>query len=174
MSEKLYTVGKIVNTHGIRGELKIVPQTDFLEERFAKGSKLVFFNPEKEELLPVTVESSRNHKNMIIARFQGYNDINEVEKYKGWLLKVEEQYLSELGDEEFYYHEIIGCLVFTEDGEELGTISDILSPGANDVWVVKRSAGKPLLLPYIDEVVLNVDVEQKRVTVHLMEGLLDL
>lgn len=174
MSEKLYTVGKIVNTHGIRGELKIVLQTDFPEERFAKGSKLVFFNPGQGNTLPVTVESSRFHKNMAIVQFQGYNDINEVEKYKGWLLKVEEQYLSELEDEEFYYHEVIGCRVFTEDGEELGKISDVLSPGANDVWVVERSAGKPLLLPYIDEVVLSVDVEQKRVTVHLMEGLLDL
>lgn len=174
MSEKLYTVGKIVNTHGIRGELKIVPQTDFPEERFTKGSKLVFFNPELGSTLPVTVESSRFHKNMAIVRFQGYDDINEVEKYKGWLLKVEEQYLSELEDEEFYYHEIIGCRVYTEEGEELGTISDILSPGANDVWVVERPKGKPLLLPYIDDVVLGVDVEQKRVTVRLMEGLLDL
>ncbi|MBP1156038.1 MULTISPECIES: ribosome maturation factor RimM [unclassified Paenibacillus] len=174
MSEKLYTVGKIVNTHGIRGELKIVLQTDFPEERFTKGGKLVFFNPEQGSTFPVTVESSRFHKNMIVARFQGFNDINEVEKYKGWLLKVEEQYLSELEDEEFYYHEIIGCRVYTEEGEELGTISDILSPGANDVWVVERSKGKPLLLPYIDDVVLSVDVEQKRVMVRLMEGLLDL
>lgn len=174
MSEKLYTVGKIVNTHGIRGELKIVPQTDFAEDRFAKGSRLIFIEPEQGTKLPVVVESSREHKNVFIVKFQGFTNINEVEKYKGWLLKVEEQYLSDLDDDEFYYHEIVGCAVFTEEGEELGQISEILSPGANDVWVVKRPNGKPLLLPYIDDVVLEVDVEQKKVVVRLMEGLLDL
>ncbi|GLI07046.1 ribosome maturation factor RimM [Paenibacillus tyrfis] len=174
MSEKLYTVGKIVNTHGIRGELKIVPETHFPDERFAKGSKLVFVHPEQGTQLPVTVEAAREQKNMFIIKFQGFTNINEVEKYKGWLLKVEEQYLSELPEDEYYYHEIIGCTVFTEEGEELGTISEILSPGANDVWTVKRPAGKPLLLPYIDDVVLSVDVNEKKVTVRLMEGLLDL
>ncbi|UQZ87310.1 Ribosome maturation factor RimM [Paenibacillus konkukensis] len=173
MSEKLYTVGKIVNTHGIRGDLKIVPQTDFPDERFAKGSALVFFDPQKQTRMPVIVESAREQKKMFVVKFKGFDNINDVEKYKGWLLKVEEQYLSELPDDEFYYHEIIGCTVVTDEGEELGKISEILSPGANDVWVVEREKGKPVLLPYIDEVILEVDVENKRVKVHLMEGLLD-
>jgi 16S rRNA processing protein RimM len=173
MTEKLYTVGKIVNTHGIRGELKIVPQTDFPEERFAKGSQLLFIDPENYTRLPVTVESSRYHKNMYIIHFKGFTNINEVEKYKGWLLKVEEKFLSDLDEDEFYHHEIVGCTVITDEGQELGTITEILSPGANDVWVVKPKSGKELLLPYIDDVVLNVDVEQKKVTVHILEGLLD-
>ncbi|GAA4871404.1 ribosome maturation factor RimM [Paenibacillus vulneris] len=173
MSDKLFTVGKIVNTHGIRGELKIVPQTDFPDERFAKGSSLVFFDPQKQTRLPVTVESAREHKKMFMVKFKGFDNINEVEKYKGWLLKVEEKYLSELPDDEYYYHEIIGCTVYTDEGEKLGTISEILSPGANDVWVVERESGKPVLLPYIDDVVLEVDVQEKRVKVSLMEGLLD-
>ncbi|WP_282941770.1 ribosome maturation factor RimM [Paenibacillus sp. RC67] len=173
MSEKLYTVGKIVNTHGIRGELKIVPETDFPDERFAKGSTLVFFDPQKETTFPVTVESAREHKKMFMIKFKGFENINDVEKYKGWLLKVEEKYLSELSDDEFYYHEIIGCVVFTDEGEKLGIISEILSPGANDVWVVDRESGKPVLIPYIDDVVLEVDVKEKRVKVSLMEGLLD-
>jgi len=171
--EKMFTVGKIVNTHGIRGELKIVPSTDFPDERFAKGSVLVFFDPQKKTTLPVTVQSAREHKKMFIVKFQGMDHINDVEKYKGWILKVEEKYLSELSDDEFYYHEIIGCKVITVEGEELGTISEILSPGANDVWVVERAQGKPVLIPYIDDVVLEVDVEEKRVKVALMEGLLD-
>ncbi|WP_281887682.1 ribosome maturation factor RimM [Paenibacillus sp. YYML68] len=174
MSDKLYTVGKIVNTHGIRGELKIVPHTDFPDERFAKGSKLLFIDPNTNVRLPVTVESAREHKQMFIVRFAGFTNINEVEKYKGWLLKVEEQYLSELDEDEFYYHEIVGCSVVTEEGETLGEITEILSPGANDVWVVKRPKGKPLLLPYIDDVVLSVSIEEKKVVVRLMEGLLDL
>ncbi|MDF2963192.1 MAG: RimM [Paenibacillus sp.] len=173
MSEKLYTVGKIVNTQGIRGELKIFPETDFPDERFAKGSALVFYNPQNHTTLPVVVESAREHKKLFIIKFQGFSNINEVEKYKGWLLKVEEKYVSELPEDEFYHHEIIGCSVVTDEGEELGTITEILSPGANDVWVVERENGKPVLLPYIDEVVLEVDVAEKRVKVHVMEGLID-
>jgi 16S rRNA processing protein RimM len=172
MSEKLYTVGKIVNTHGIRGELKIIPQTDFPELRFEKGSELVIVDP-AGNTTPVVVEASRLHKNMYLVKFKQFDNINQVEKYKGSLLKVEEKFLAELDEDEYYYHEIIGCKVVTEEGQELGTIVEILSPGANDVWVVKppRGKGKQLLLPYIDDVVLNVDVPAKTVQVRLMEGL---
>jgi 16S rRNA processing protein RimM len=173
MNDKLYTVGKIVNTHGLMGELRIFPETDFAEERFAKGSQLVFVEPKQNMKIAVTIESAREHKKMFIIKFKGFHHINEVEKFKGWLLKVEEQYMFELPDDEFYYHEIIGCQVVTDEGEELGTVSEILSPGANDVWVVERPTGKPVLLPYIDDVILEVDIEKKLVKVHLMEGLLD-
>lgn len=170
MSDKLFTVGKIVNTHGIRGELKIVPQTDF-PERFEKGSELVIETPAGQRI-PVQVEASRIHKTMVLVKFKQFNDINECEKYKGSMLKVEEKYLAELDEDEYYYHEIIGCAVVTEEGQELGTITEILSPGANDVWVVKPPKGKELLLlPVIDEVVLDVDVTGKKVLVRLMEGL---
>jgi 16S rRNA processing protein RimM len=173
MSEKLYTVGKIVNTHGLLGELRIFPETDFAEDRFAKGSSLVFFDPKLNTSFPVIVESAREHKKMFIIKFKGFHHINEVEKYKGWLLKVEEKYLTELPDDEFYYRDILGCSVVTDEGEVLGTIIEILSPGANDVWVVERVNGKPVLLPYIDDVVLEVNIDNKQVKVHLMEGLLD-
>lgn len=173
MSEQLYTIGKIVNTHGLMGELRIFPETDFAEERFAKGSQLVFVEPTTNARIPVTVELAREHRKMYIVKFKGFTHINEVEKYKGWLLKVEGKYMLELPEDEFYYHDIIGCRVVTDEGEELGTISEILSPGANDVWVVKRPSGKPVLLPYIDDVVLEVDIENKLVKVHVMEGLLD-
>ncbi|CAH0122121.1 MULTISPECIES: ribosome maturation factor RimM [unclassified Paenibacillus] len=172
MSHTLFTVGKIVNTHGIRGELKIVPQTDFPEVRFQKGSKLLFQHPETKATVPVVVEGARLHKNMYMVKFEGFHNINEVEKYKGWLLKVSEEHLVELPEDEYYYYEIIGCRVVTDEGDELGVISEILSPGANDVWVVERPQGKPVLLPVIDEVLLDVDVEQKVVKVHLLEGLL--
>jgi 16S rRNA processing protein RimM len=171
MSEKLYTVGIIANTHGIRGELKIVPQTDF-PERFDKGSALVIVDPQNKQT-PVTIQTARLHKNTYIVKFDNFNNINEVEKYKGSLLKVEEKYLEDLGEDEYYYHEIKGCTVVTDEGEELGTITEILSPGANDVWVVNRPKGKQVLLPVIDDVVLSVDVTNKIVKIHLMEGLLD-
>ncbi|MEI7027359.1 ribosome maturation factor RimM [Paenibacillus sp. y28] len=173
MTQKWFTVGQVVNTHGIRGEVKVVSQTHFPEERFAKGSRLALFGEGPQQEQAVIVESARPQKNVYIIKFQGYNNINDVLPYKGWLLKVSEEHRAELEEDEFYYSDMIGCAVVTEEGEELGEIKEILSPGANDVWVVKRPKGKDLLLPYIDEVVLAVDIAAKRVTVRLMEGLLE-
>ncbi|MFD2700082.1 ribosome maturation factor RimM [Paenibacillus shunpengii] len=166
---QFFNVGKIVNTHGIRGELKVLPLTDFPEERFAKGSKLVIDTGEGQ--LPVTVESARLHKNMFVVRLNDFTNINEVEKYKGMMLKVSAEYQTELSEDEFYFHQIVGCEVVTDEGETLGTIKEILTPGANDVWVVKANNGKEILLPYIDDVILHVDVVNQKVIVHLMEGL---
>ncbi|WP_427052627.1 ribosome maturation factor RimM [Paenibacillus sp. TC-CSREp1] len=164
-------VGKIVNTHGIRGELKIMPLTDFPEVRFAKNAELFLFTSD-DRPVPVTVESARLHKNMYIVRLKEYGNINEVEKFKGGMAKVSKENLAELEEGEYYFHQIVGCAVITEEGETLGTITEILTPGANDVWVVKTPAGKEVLIPVIDDVVLDVNVEQKQVKIHLMEGLL--
>jgi len=172
MQEKFYTVGKIVNTHGLRGELKIVPTTDFPEERFKTGSELVIEHEKLDDRVVVHVESARIHKQTYLIKFKEFHDINEVEHFKGGLLKVSSKYLNELEPGEFYYHEIIGCKVVTDDGKELGVIREILSPGANDVWVVHQERGKPVLIPYIDDVVKHVDVKEKRVIIHLMEGLI--
>ncbi|WP_135547104.1 ribosome maturation factor RimM [Paenibacillus cymbidii] len=173
MSGKLYNVGKLVNTHGVRGDVKIISQTDFPDVRFAKGSRLVLVDPSLTRQVEVTVETAREHKDMFFVHFAGIDDINLVEPYKGWLLKVKEEDLLELEEDEYYYHEIVGCDVVTEDGEKLGTITEILSPGANDVWVVERPKGKPVLLPVIDDVLISVDIAAKTVTVRLMEGLID-
>lgn len=174
MSEKLFTVGKIVNTHGIRGEIKVVPHTDFAEQRFASKSELFIVPAKGGTPLPVTVETSRFHKNMYIIKLKEFNGINEVEKFKDNLLKISKDLQEELPENEYYFHEIIGCRVVTDDepAEELGTITEILTPGANDVWVVKSPTGKEILLPSIPDVVLDVDKNAKLVRVHLMEGLL--
>lgn len=173
MSGKLFNVGDVVNTHGIRGELKVVSHTDFPEERFAKGSKLVLHHPSGAEKVPVQVEGARPHKNVYIVKLKGYDNINEVLRFKGWQLKVAEEDRKPLAEGEYYYNEILGCRVVTDEGEELGQITDILAPGANHVWVVERPAGKPVLLPVIDDVILDVDPENKLVRVHLLEGLVD-
>ncbi|OGX61798.1 MAG: ribosome maturation factor RimM [Paenibacillus sp. RIFOXYA1_FULL_44_5] len=174
MSEQMYNVGKIVNTHGIKGELKVISQTDFPEERFAKGSSLIMIDPAQKMKLNVEVEASRLHKNTIIVKLVGYDNINDVEKYKGWMLKVSSERLLDLGEGEFYFHEIIGCRVVTDEGLELGTVQEIISTGANDVWVIQPEKGKQLLIPYIDDVVLQVNIEQKEIKIHVLEGLLDL
>jgi 16S rRNA processing protein RimM len=173
MKPKLLTVGKVANTHGIRGEFKVWPETDFPEERFAVGNELFLVSPDEAKTVPVTVVTARPQKTVFIVKFKEYNDINQVEPLKGWSIKVPADKRIKLSADEFYFHDIIGCKVVTEEGEEIGAITDILRPGANDVWVVKRTNGKFAYLPYIEDVVRNVNIAEKTVTIRLMEGLLE-
>lgn len=165
-------VGKIVNTQGLKGEVRVISQTDFPELRYKKGSTLTLFQ-EKKAPVVLTVKSHRKHKNFDILSFEEHPSINDVEKYRDGILKVAMDDLTELEEDEFYYHEIIGLTVLDENGEELGKIKEILSPGANDVWVVQRQKKKDLLLPYIESVVTKVDIENGLVHVEIPEGLID-
>jgi 16S rRNA processing protein RimM len=167
-----FNVGKIVNTHGIRGEVRVISRTDFANERYKVGNTLYLFLEEKKEPVELKVASHRNHKNFDLLTFEGMENINHVEKLKGGILRVPESQLSPLEENEFYFHEIIGCDVFTLEGEEIGQIKEILTPGANDVWVIKGKTGKEILIPYIDQVVKQVDVKNKKVVIDPMEGLL--
>ncbi|MEH7222536.1 ribosome maturation factor RimM [Bacillus sp. JJ1566] len=169
--DKWYNVGKIVNTHGIKGEVRIISRTDFPEERYKIGNTLYIFLENKEPI-EVKVQSYRTHKNFDLVTFDGFENVNDVEPFKGALIKVHESQLGELEDGEYYFHEIIGCTVITEEGEELGAIKEILTPGANDVWVVKGAKGKEILIPFIDDIVKEIDIEEQRITIHLMEGLI--
>ncbi|MFS0882229.1 ribosome maturation factor RimM [Metabacillus niabensis] len=173
MSEKWFNVGKIVNTHGIRGEVRVISKTDFADERYQPGNTLYIFKEGSQEPIKVVVESHRVHKNFDLLTFEGMHSIQDVEQFKGSLLKVDENQLSELDEGEYYFHEIIGCSVYTDNGEEIGTIREILATGANDVWVVKRKVGKDLLIPYIDEIVKEIDIDEKKIIITPMEGLLD-
>jgi 16S rRNA processing protein RimM len=168
-----FNVGKIVNTHGIRGEVRVISSTDFANERYKVGNTLYLFMPDQKEPVELKITSHRSHKNFDLLTFEGYNNINEVEKYRGASLKIPESHLTPLNDNEFYFHEIIGCEVFTLEGEQVGIVKEILTPGANDVWVVKGKAGKEILIPYIEHVVKEIDVKSKRIMIEPMEGLLE-
>ena len=122
--------------------------------------------------MDVEIASHRKVKNFDIIKFKGMYHINAIEKFRDFSLKVAEEDLSDLEEGEFYYHEIIGLEVYEND-VLLGTIKEILQPGANDVWVVKRKGKRDLLLPYIPPVVLGIDIEQGRVDVEIPEGLDD-
>ncbi|MHC0037189.1 ribosome maturation factor RimM [Pseudoneobacillus sp. C159] len=167
-----FNVGKIVNTHGIRGEVRVISRTDFANERYKVGNTLYLFLDEKNDPLELKVASHRNHKNFDLLTFEGHENINHVEKFKGGILRIPESQLSTLEENEFYFHEIIGCEVFTLEGEEIGKIKEILTPGANDVWVIKNKSGKEILIPYIEQVVKEIDVKNKKVLIDPMEGLL--
>lgn len=167
-------VGKIVNTHGVRGEVRVISRTDFPEERYSEGSILHAVN-EQGERRPLKVVSWRKHKQFDLLTFESIDSLNDAEMLKGKILQVDRSAIDDEPPEgEFYYHEIIGCEVFTESGEAIGKVKEILSPGANDVWVVQRKEkGKDILIPYIDEVVKQVKPEEQKVVINLMEGLLD-
>ena len=170
--DKWFNVGKIVNTHGIRGEVRVISKTDFAEERYKSGNSLYLFMPDSVEPVKLVVNGHRKHKSFDLLTFKGYEDIGQVEKMKGGILKVPEDQLGALEEGEFYFHEIIGCHVFTANGEEIGRIKEILTPGANDVWVVKGKGGKEILIPYIEDVVKKVDVKEKVILINPIEGLL--
>ncbi len=105
--------------------------------------------------------------------FEGHDTIESVEAYKEGVLKISEEQMGSLEEGEYYYHEIIGCTVRTVEGAELGVVKEILSPGANDVWVISGKNGKELLIPFIDDVVKEIDVDAKMISIDPMEGLLD-
>ncbi len=169
-----YNVGKIVNTHGIRGEVRVISQTDFPEERYAVGQQLGLFKKGEEKPLLLTIASSRQHKNFILLSFEGYPTINDVESFRDGLLKVNEQQLEEdkLQDNEFYYHEIVGCTVYDQQGNEIGKVKEIFETAANDVWTVKGLDGKDHYIPVVDEFIKEIDIDEKKIVIEVIEGLL--
>jgi 16S rRNA processing protein RimM len=170
--EKWFNVGKIVNTHGIKGEVRVISKTDFADQRYKKGNSLYLFMSDGGEPIELMVKSHRTHKNFDLLTFEGYDDINQLEGLKGGILKVPESQLGKLSKDEYYFHEIIGCTVLTNEGEEVGKIKEILTPGANDVWVIKGKDGKEQLIPYIADVVKEIDVVDKKIIITPIEGLL--
>ena len=167
-----YTIGKIVNTQGLKGELRVISSTDFPKSRFKVGSQVyVTAQTPGAHQEKLTIASSRPHKSFILITFTGMNDINLVEKYKGADLYVTEDQQQKLPEGQYYYREIIGLHVIDEHQQDLGTISEIMAPGANDVWVVKRQGKSDLLLPVIDQVVKDVDIDNGVVHIEMMAGL---
>lgn len=167
-------IGKIVNTFGIKGQVKIIADTDFPEERFATGNQLAILK-DNQVFQNVTVKAAQLHKGTYIISFEEYTNINQVEAFKGLWLAIDKSQQEELPEDEFYHHQIIGLTVVTMEGLELGKVKEILSLGSNDVWVIKRKqAGlKDALIPYINDVVKQVDLANNMATIELMEGLID-
>lgn len=169
--EDLLRVGVIANTHGLKGEVKVFPTTDD-PQRF-KMLKDVILDTGKEKL-NLTVQSVRFFKNMVIVKFKEYNNINEIEKYKGRDLLVTRENAVPLEEGEYFIADLLNLEVFDDTGVKLGILYDVMQTGANDVYVVKNEeTGKEILLPAIDECILDIHLEERKMTVHLMEGLVD-
>lgn len=168
--EELLQVGIISSTHGIRGEVKIFPTTDDAG-RFKK-LKEVILDDGKEQIL-MQVEGVKFFKQFVIAKFKGYDNINDIEKYKGKSLFVTRENAVTLGKDEYFIADLIGILVENEDGSFQGILKDVLETGANDVYIVQSKEGKEVLIPAIKDCILSVDLDSNKMKVHLLDGLLD-
>lgn len=168
--ENLFQVGAITGTHGLRGEVKVFPTTD--EPARYQTLKEVLLDTGKKQLT-LEIERVRFAKQMVIVKFAGLNDINEVEKYKGAKLYVKREHALQLREDEYYFADLVGLTVQTQEGEILGTVKDILKTGANDVYVVSRENNKELLLPAIKDCIRKIDLADGTMTVYLLPGLLE-
>lgn len=169
--ENLLRVGVIANTHGLKGEVKVFPTTD--DPKRFKMLKEVILDTGKEKL-NLTVQSVRFFKNLVIIKFKEYNNINDIEKYKGKDLLVTRENAVPLEEGEYFIADLLNLDVYDDTGVRLGFLDDILQTGANDVYIVKNEeTKKEILLPAIDECILDINTKEGKITVHLMEGLVD-
>ena len=169
--EDLLQVGIITSTHGARGEVKVYPTTD--DPRRFRRLKEVVLDTGKEKM-NLEIEGVKFFKQFVILKFKGLDNINDIEKYRQKSLYVTRKNAVRLQRDEYFIADLIGLKVQDEDGKELGTVKDVIETGANDVYEVEMADGKSLLLPAIKQCILNVDVENGTMQVHVLEGLLDL
>ena len=170
MEQKLQ-VGIITATHGLKGEVKVYPTTDD-PGRF-RGLKKVILDNGKVSV-DLEIESVKYFKQFVILKFKGLDDIEQVEKYRKASLYVTRDNAVRLKKDEFFIADLIDMKVVNEDGSPLGTLRDVITTGANDVYEVALDEGGTVLIPAIKECILDVDVENAVMRVHLLEGLLDL
>lgn len=167
--EEYFEIGQIVNTSGLKGVIKVKPFTDDIAK--FNNFKTIYISI-KKELKEFKIEQVRFSKNMVFLKLEGIDTIEEAEDYRNLYLKVKRDKDEELEEGSYYIVDIIGCKVYTDEQKELGKVDDVFSTGSNDVYVVKDEEGKQILLPAIKEVIKNIDIENKTITVHLLEGLL--
>ena len=169
--ENLLRVGVITSTHGVRGEVKVFPTTDDMN-RFKKLKTVILDTGKEQKTL--NIESVKFFKNMVILKFKGFDNINDVEMWRQKDLLITRDQAVKLSPDENFIVDLIGLTVMTDEGEKLGVMKDVLQTGANDVYIVKMAGGKEVLLPAIKDCILNVDLEKGEMLVHVLDGLLDL
>lgn len=167
--EELLQVGVITSTHGVRGEVKVFPTTDDAA-RFKKLKHVLLDTG--REMKPLEIQGVKFFKQFVILKFKGIDNINDIERYKRCPLLVERKDAVELKEDEYFIADMIGIQVETEDGEAFGTLKDVMETGANDVYVIDTEEHGEVLVPAIKECILNVDVENRKMTIHVMDGLI--
>ena len=168
--EDRFQVGVITSTHGVRGEVKVFPTTDD-SKRFKRLKEVILDTGKEEKVLEI--EGVKFFKNMVILKFKGYDNINDIEKYRQCSLYVTRANAVRLRRNEYFVADLIGMDVFLEDGSHFGTLKDVMETGANDVYVMETLTGKEVLVPAIKDCILKVEPEEGRMEIHLLPGLMD-
>ena len=158
-------IGQIVNTFGIKGFVKVNPFTDDIT-RFEELKKIYIKNEQYE------IEEVKYHKNMVLLKIKGIDKIEDAESLRNMYIEIDRADGRKLEENEYYIVDLIGLEVYSDDGKKLGILDDVYNTGSNDIYVVKDELGKQILLPAIKDVIKNIDLNEKKMTVHLLEGLL--
>ena len=162
-------IGQIVNTNGLKCVVKVNPFTDDISK--FEDLKYVYIQL-KNELKKVKIEQVRYNKNQVLLKLEGIDSIEEAEKYRNFYLKTEKESQEDLGEDTYYIVDLIGLDVYSDKNEYLGKIEDVFPTGSNDVYVVKDNLGKQILIPAIADVVKEVDLKNKKMTINLIPGLI--
>ncbi len=162
-------IGQIVNTFGIKGMVKVKPFTDDVN-RFDKLKEVYIKNNNNTKIYEI--EEVKYHKNMVLIKFKGIDKVEQAELLRNSYLLISRDSVDELEEGKYYIVDLIGINVYTDEQVLLGTLDDIFNTGSNDIYVVKSKEGKQILLPAIGDVIKNIDIENKKMTVHLLPGLI--
>lgn len=158
-----FEIGKIVNTFGIKGEVKVTPYTDDIEQ--FKKIKNIYVNNTL-----MKIQSAKFQKNVVILKLQGVDDMTSAENLRDSIIKVDRS-KKKLPENTYYIADLIGLDVYTDEGTLFGKDKDIYNTGANDIYSIETE-GKEVLLPAIKEVIKQIDIENKKIIVHILKGLL--
>ncbi len=167
--EDFLKVGVITTTHGVRGEVKVYPTTDE-PERFLELDHVLLDTG--KEFRDLEIKNVRFFKNLVILKFKGIDNINDIEKYKGHDLWIPREEGQELDEDEYYIADLLGLRVILDDGTEFGTLKNVMETGANDVYIIDTNAHGEVLVPAIRECIQDIDLEKNTMTIHLMKGLI--
>lgn len=168
--EDRFQVGVITSTHGVRGEVKVFPTTD--DPKRFKRLKDVILDTGKD-MITLEIEGVKFFKQFVILKFKGIDDINDVQQYRQKSLYVTRENAVRLRKDEYFIADLIGIKVIDENDAEVGVLKDVIETGANDVYEIELEVGKTFLLPAIKQCVLEVNVEEGFMRIHIMDGLLD-
>ena len=168
MKQEYFEVGQIVNTFGIKGFVKVKPFTDDMERFEELKSVLVVINGDLKEM---QIEEVKYQKTVVLLKFKGIEDINMAEELRGCYLKIKRKDARKLPKDTYFIADLLGLSVYTEEGELLGIVDDIYNNKSNDIYVIKNELGKQILLPGIKQVIKQIDIENEKIVVHLLEGL---
>lgn len=169
MKQEYFEIGQIVNTFGIKGLVKVKPFTDDLE-RFEELKSV--FVVKNKELIEMQIEEVKYHKDLVLIKFKGIEDMNMAEKLKGCYIKINRKDARKLPEDTYFIADLIGIKVYDDEGNFLGKVDDIYNNKVHDIYVIKDDLGKQILLPSTKEVIKDIDIDDDKIVVHLINGLI--